>query len=467
MPASSPRVFKPLKFALLTLVVIVVFVAALMAVKGRFIRDAAKAYLFAYPLVTMDVTRETGADAGNRLHRARTLPDAAFRAIVRPNVDTLYAFAFLDMRDGPFVFETGENRERYELTQLLDAWTNVIASVGTRTPGPEAARYLIVGPDWHGTVPDGMTPIHTPTRIVWLLNRIQTNGTTDYPRVHDIQDQLHLVTLQQWAAHPELPGAGLAPGRDIDMQLLSGDNAKPPPFVQVQQLDSMAYFARFARLLADNPPAPDDAPMVKQLASIGIVPGQAPHWGWLDRNCARLGSLLARVGIAIKRHSSRDTVGGWWTPPMTLGRYGTDYPLRAVVAMLGFGANIPEDAVYPNAREDADGRTLNGDHRYRLHFSADQLPPVHAFWSVTAYTTGAYLIANQPRFAIHDHDPLVYNADGSLDLYISAARDDTTPAANWLPVQRGQDFELTARLYWPKPAVLNGQWHPPPIVRLD
>jgi len=124
--------------------------------------------------------------------------------------------------------------------------------------------------------------------------------------------------------------------------------------------------------------------------------------------------------------------------------------------------------MYPNAQVDSEGRPLDGSRRYRLHFAAGQLPPVKAFWSVTAYGADDFLIDNAlGRHALGDRDPLVLNADGSLDLWIQA---DTPPAerqANWLPVKAGAPFLLNARLYWPLPEALDGRWGMPAIERLD
>jgi hypothetical protein len=161
--------------------------------------------------------------------------------------------------------------------------------------------------------------------------------------------------------------------------------------------------------------------------------------------------------------------GVWSSPPLNLGRYGSDYNTRAAVAMVGLGANLPEDALYPNTAVDQQGRPLNGQHRYRLHFAANALPPVKAFWSITAYGADEFLIDNPlQRFALGDRDPLVFNADGSLDIWIQASTPDQKEAAtNWLPVQKDSAFLLNARLYWPEAKALNGQWKMPVLERLN
>lgn len=471
MNASKSGAASPLKVGLCLIAALVVAIGGLLAIKGSFIKTAAEAYLFGYPLVIIDITRSAKGDllgAQNELIRGRRLPDPDFRSIVRPNVDTLYSFAFLDLDDGPFVLEMAENKERYTLVPILDGWSNVFASLGTRTNGTAAANYLLVGPKWQGEVPEGLELVRAPTRIAWMLGRTQTNGEADYPTVYRIQDGIRLASLSDWLAHAQTGAAAEAQTTTTPATPAPSSAAPDVPVDLLRQLSAPAFFERLAQLMADNPPADRDAPMMAKLASIGIAPGQAPDWNGLDRLCASIGRKLADLGTAVAMKRKRDLVNGWWTPPMTLGDYGTDYPLRAAVAMAGLGANQPADAIYPTAHLDRDGDALDGSRHYRLHFEADALPPVNAFWSITAYGPDAFLIANeQRRYALRDRDGLTYNPDGSLDLYFGPTLPANAPEHNWLPVKRGEDFQLTARLFWPKESVLAGQWQLPGIEPVD
>jgi hypothetical protein len=240
-----------------------------------------------------------------------------------------------------------------------------------------------------------------------------------------------------------------------------------PPITQMGTLSTQAFFERLAQLMVANPSAPADAPMLDDLARIGVVPGRALRWGPVDRALADAGRWLAERGVA-RELARRQAVHGWITPPAVLGRYGTAYPMRAVVAMIGLGATWPADAMYPSASVDAQGQPLHGDHRYRIRFAPGQRPPVRAFWSVTPYGADDFLIDNPlNRYALGSRDPLVVNADGSLDLWLQAEPPPADRQANWLPVRRGSPFGLTARLYWPEAAALEGRWHMPAVERLD
>jgi len=168
------------------------------------------------------------------------------------------------------------------------------------------------------------------------------------------------------------------------------------------------------------------------------------------------------------RRAEPDTslmTNGWMLINEGIGTYGVDYFRRAYIDFIGLGACIPEDAVYPNCTRDINGDPLNAKTEYRIHFNADQLPPVNAFWSLTAYNADEFLVKNDlNRFALGDRDELKYNEDGSLDLYIQSTAPEAEYLQNWLPIPQDGTFYLTMRLYWPKEEVLNGDWNIPFVV---
>jgi len=458
---TSARRLVRLKRALLGVLALIVIVAGALYAKSEQIVLGAEAYIFGYPLVMMDVTRANAAltlGPENHLRRVRQFPDAGSKEVVRLNVDSLYTAAFIDMAKGPWVFEMAANGERYELMPFMDGWTNVFATPGTRTTGTGGGRFLLAGSGWQGEVPAALTLVRAPTQIVWLLGRTQTNGSADYPVVHRLQDGLTLRTLAAWQA-----------GQPESLPAWQPATVKPaPPIAQMQAMSTESFFTRLALLLVNNPPSAADGPMMVKLSRLGIAPGQPPDWGLPDRLSVSLGRAIADWKVARELKQPRDLVRGWSTPPAILGDYGTYYNTRAVVAMVGLGANLPADAIYPNTRVDATGQPLDGRHRYRLHFDAAELPSVNAFWSVTAYGADDFLIANRiHRHALGDRDRLVFNPDGSLDLYVQAEPPEENRKSNWLPVKAGEPFLLNARLYWPKPAALDGRWGMPAVERID
>jgi hypothetical protein len=446
---------------LLAALVVVGLAAVALYQKAEHIVLGAEGYLFGYPLVIMDVTRASSASVigpENQLNRARQFPDATFKEVVRPNVDTLYTSAFIDTRQGPWVFEMPANTSRYDVMPFMDAWTHVFAAPGTRSTGTAGGRFLLVGPAWQGTVPAGLTLLRSPTAMVWLIGRTQTNGASDYPVVHRLQDALALRTEADWAQGKPEPQPRSKPSREL----------AAPPVAQVQAMSAQVFFTRLAMLMVDNPASSADGPMLAKLDRIGVKPGQALNWTVMERWGVALGRWIADWKVRQELGRPRERVNGWVTPPMVLGNYGTAYNTRAAVAMVGLGANLPADAMYPSAAVDAQGHELDGRYRYRLHFERDQLPPVHAFWSVTAYGKDDFLIPNPlNRYALGDRDPLKFNADGSLDLWLQADAPDEPKISNWLPVGANTPFLLNARLYWPKPDALEARWHMPAVHRAD
>ena len=455
------------RLVLATLVLVAVITAMLLVMKDK-IMLGAEAYLYGYPLVMMETTRIQSAKyigPENQLRMVRQFPNAQFKEVVRPNVDTLYTTAFISMKEGPWAFEMPANNKRYELMPFMDAWTNVFASPGTRTSGNQGATYLLAGPEWNGQVPKGMTLLKSPTDMVWLIGRTQTNGTADFATVHELQNRLRLT---KWLQPPDSLSASTDSKRDAQAGWQVSTEPSLPPVAQMKALNTTEFFNRLMKLMVSNPPSPEDAPLLARLAQLEIKPGQAVHLSGSNALSFSLGRWIANQRV-MKALNTKAQDGSWSYPPLNLGRYGTDYNTRAAVAMVGLGANLPEDAMYPNTVLDHQGQALNGKHRYRLHFAANALPPVKAFWSITAYGADEFLIDNPlQRFAIGDRDPLVFNADGSLDLWVQATPpSQKEAAANWLPVQMGAPFLLNARLYWPEDKALNGQWKMPVVERLN
>lgn len=422
---------------------------------------AHEVYVYAYPLVLMDVSRQVLAarTGSNQFRHSVAFPDANFTGAISPNADTLCSTAWLDLKPEPLILSVPDTKGRYYVMQMLDAWTNVFAAPGKRITGTGRGDFAIVGPEWRGQLPAGTMEVRSPTNLVWLLGRTQTNGLADFAAVHALQQHYKLTPLSAWTGS-DAPAAMAPPA------VTRGDQATPP-VVQVRDMDAATFFSRFAALLPDNPPTPEDAPMVEKLARLGITPGKPFLLDKPDAASARAIQGGAKDGFASIAALARNTPAGanGWSIHRNLGRYGTEYLARAFAAWMDLGANLPEDAVYPTLRADAEGQALTGANRYVLHFDKGQLPPVNAFWSLTLYNDRQFFAANPlNRYAIGDRDKLGFNKDGSLDLYVQNASPGKDKEANWLPAP-AEGFNLVLRLYWPKAQVLDGSWVPPPLQK--
>jgi hypothetical protein len=222
-----------------------------------------------------------------------------------------------------------------------------------------------------------------------------------------------------------------------------------------------------------NPPTAADAPMVAKMAKIGLVPGQdfdPSKLNFLDREIVRSVPKLAllEMGLHLKRAK---TTNGWLYFTKGVGDFGTDYLLRGMANLLGPGWNRPQDAVYPLTLKDANGDVYDGaDHNYVIHFDKGQLPPAEAFWSLTMYDGDFFFVPNAiHRYDLAQRDPLIVDADGSVDLYFQAESPGAAKETNWLPVPKGK-FVLVMRLYTPReaaPSILDGTWTPPLVKRAE
>jgi hypothetical protein len=243
---------------------------------------AVDAYIYFYPLVTMDVTRKQltnkapgpGVFGGpmNMFANVEAFPPADFKAVVRPNFDTLYSSAYLDLTKEPMVVSVPDTDGRYYLLPMLDMWSDVFASPGWRTTGTKAGNFLVMARGWSGTVPAGFTQIEAPTPYVWIIGRTKTDGPADYDAVHKIQAGYQITPLSEWGKTPKPVEVKIDPS--IDM--------KTPPKIQVDTMKGGDYFVYAAELLKLQPPHLTDQPIIAQMKRIGIEPGKSLDVSKLD-----------------------------------------------------------------------------------------------------------------------------------------------------------------------------------------
>ena len=425
------------------------------------------AYVYLYPLVAMDITRKqlTNVTKPESIHtpmntfaNLAAYPPADMKVVARPNFDTLYSSAWLDLTKEPMIVSAPDTHGRYYLLPMLDMWTDVFASPGWRTTGTQASNFAVVPQGWNGTLPAGVVRIDAPTPYVWIIGRTKTDGPADYPAVHEVQAGYKITLLSRWGKQPEPVVGTVDPAVDM----------KTPPKTQVDTMPADQFFTYAAELLKTQTPHITDQPILAQMARIGIEPGKSFDINKVDPPI-RTGLVSAPEDalalMAWKVASLSRVVNGWSMNTDTMGVYGNYYLKRAIVAQVGIGANLPEDAIYPLNLADDTGKPLDGANAYVLHFEKGAAPPVNAFWSVTLYDSEGYQVANSlNRFAVSSWMPFKYNPDGSLDLYFQNASPGAGKEANWLPAPKGP-FNLTMRLYAPKADALTGKWNPPPVMK--
>jgi hypothetical protein len=425
-------------------------------------------YIYGYPLITLEMTRRLTtntpepvglrAPMGQFAH-LRTFPPVTYRDIPGANADTLYSSAWLDLGKEPYILSIPDANGRYFMMPMLDGWSEVFQSPGTRTTGTKAQTYAITGPHWKGELPKGVTEYKSATNMVWIVGRTYTTGAAeDYEKVHAFQDKLSLVPLSAYGKDYTPPKGKVDP--DIDMKTATKD--------QVVTLDAAAYFKLLATLMKENPPTAADAPMVAEMAKIGLVPGKDWDISALDPTIAAGLAQAPKAGLAkmmADAPNAGQVVHGWLiTRPA--GVFGTNYLQRALLNWQGPGWNRLEDSVYPMTKVDGEGKTLNGAQQYVVHFAKGELPPVQGFWSLTLYDTEGFFVPNPlDRVNLSQQNAFNFHEDGALDLYIQHDSPGKDKEANWLPCPEG-DFVLFMRLYWPNekaPSILDGSWMPPAV----
>ena len=428
-------------------------------------RIALQSYIYLYPLVLMDVTRAQmsnmpegkipGRGPMNKFVHMRKFPDAKFREVVRPNFDTLYSLAWIDVSKEPMILKVPEVKDRFFMLPMYEMYTDTFAVVGTYANGTKAGTYALCTPQWKGKLPKGIMRIDAPTSLFWIIGRIQTNGVKDYEYIHKIQDSFKLTPLSYY-----LEGKKYQPEFVKDKSV----DDKTPPMKQVEAMSAKDYFTYAMRLLQKYPPHITDMVRVDRMARIGLTPNNF-YFDTLPEDIKKALQNANKISHKVMRGYSPKlgiAVNGWQMIYKSVGVYGNDYLQRATTALIGLGANPYYQAFYPLLLTDKNGKKPDSSKKYVMHFTKEQIPPVDAFWSITIYDKDGFPVANSiNRYAIGDRDNLKFNKDGSLDIYIQHENPGKEKESNWLPAPKEGEFSLAMRLYAPKQKVIDGEWKPP------
>jgi hypothetical protein len=435
----------------------------------------AEAYEYGIPLLDEDRIFRTSTSVSktvrgnapvNRFAHARRLADAAARTVVAPNHDTLYSLAWLDLSRRPQVIHVPRMR-RFFAFELVDPWTENFRNVSTITGNRKGGDFAITGPGFDGDLPPGVKEIESEYDRVWVIGRTYIKNEADTQRVNEIQNSYRLFPLSKYGKRYKPPKI-----EPVDTTI---DEATIPGFGPGE--DPLAFYTALGALMERFPPPAADQTLLDRLRSIGVGTGLDPATdASLDaatlqgmRDAVTDGPAAIQAEIARRYVAEFGKHNGYLLGD--IGRYGTDYSLRAITARVGIGALKPKIAIYAFTQTANDLTPLTGAGRYVLHIPADQLPvPARAFWSLTLYDEQVFFYDNPfGRYLINDRTDLHYNADGSLDLYVQAEQPaDPAQARNWIPAPPG-GFRLIWRFYDTGDArfgILDGTgWQPPKVLR--
>jgi hypothetical protein len=418
-----------------------------------------KDYIYGYAPVAMAATRaiqtavpdnsKQGQAPINQFDYQRALSTPSDRLVIRPNADTLYTTAWLDLGSEPIVLHVPDTAGRYYLIPMLDAYSNQFAAVGSRTTGTREGNYAIVGPRWRGSVPESVNGvIHAPTNTVWMIGRTLVNGESDLQDAVAVTSQYNLIPL---SSYPQF----LRSGRYTPP---TGVPVTPPnpdlvafPVTSSLGFSKPEFFDVLVKYALENAPA-------QQFLQAWVLALD----GFLHQN-QLTSDVISEANSAMNNElqATAKDENGWSFHP-NIGNYGAEYLLRAAVAKFGFGTNVPEEAVYMSTDKDITGASLSGTTSYVIHFAPGQTPPEKGFWSVTVYGRDGFFVENAiRRYDVGSQTGLVTNPDGSLDIFLQASEPQTMQS-NWLPVPAAP-FNLTLRIFWPEQSVLDGTWTPPTL----
>jgi hypothetical protein len=432
------------------------------------IEEAVKeAYIYAFPMlmgyrVAFATFLTTGLPSyrgpANAMHGKAATLDHTYKDVITPNADTPYSMAMLDLRAEPVVIQVPQVTDRYYVLQFVDLFGTNPHFIGSRATGSQAGTYLAVGPSWDGEPGDefeGVLPFETD--LVFVIGRTQLLGADDVPVLTKVMDGYRIQTLSAYR------GQSSPAPQPVEWPVWNDEASRDERFIGY--LNFLLSFCQ--------PTHPSEADLMARIAKIGIGAGLAFDADALNdevRETIRAGVAAARETMAAKTRTLAQKVNGWMSSDVfgTREWYGGDYLLRAVAAMAGWGGNDVIEAMYPTAREDAGGDPLDGAHRYQITFTTP--PPAKAFWSVTMYDTSydgtaGYLVENPiNRYLINSTtEGLIRDNDGALTITMQRDEpDDPAERANWLPTPDGE-FYLVLRMYWPKPAAIDGTWNPLPV----
>ena len=426
---------------------------------------AKEAYIYGFPMVdnyktmygyAIDKENPNYKAPFNEIYNTAGVYTPKDTTVISPNSDTPYSFVWADLRAEPVVLGVPEvEKDRYYSLQFIDLYTYNFAYVGTATTGNSAGKFLLAGPNWKGEAPEGVEKvIQSDTDFAFVAYRTQLFNPEDIDNVKKIQAGYTVEPLSKFLGVEAPPAAP-----KVDFPAYNPEEVKTPEF-----FNYLNFVLQFA------PTVPEDKEARSQFAETGIVPGEKFDTESMSPEMKK--ALEAGMAEGVKTINNKAA-----TMKSAADFFGTrkfmdnNYLNRAVGAKVGIYGNSKSEAFYFIITKDAKGNKLNAaENNYTLTFEKDKLPPVKAFWSVTMYDSKTQLLIENPinRYLINSPmlPNLKLNEDGSLTIYIQKDSPGKEKESNWLPAPNGPLY-MALRCYWPKEAILDGEWKLPPVAHVQ
>ena len=395
----------------------------------------------------------------NRLSMLTDYIEPQERLVACPNQDVVYGFGLLALDQSPIVIQVPDFGSRFWVYQVVDLRTDSFADLG-KMYGTKPGFYLLVGPNWSGKVPKGITKVF----------RSKSNTGVVIPRVFQDDDDGDKKAVQA-----VLGGIEMYPLAQFDGTVKRRDWAALPKFPAQAQGEAETkwvvpdkVFDVLPAVLKDAPPLPGEAARYEQVLAVITAAQKDPELmkAMIDEATKADKSLVdpllqfRNYGVQLPHH---------WSTVSNGAAFGTDYFTRTAVGKSNIFVNKQNETKYFYQDLDQTGARLNGAKKYTVTYAKGQTPPVRGFWSLTLYNQNHFFSPNDiKRYSIGTKNKtLKYNQDGSLTIYIQADPPAESQRSNWLPAPKDADFSLYVRAYWPQAPVTNGSWTPPAVQQVN
>lgn len=371
-----------------------------------------------------------------------------------PNQDTVYGAGYQRVNTKPVVIQVPDFGNRFYTYQIANARTDSFGKIGKQY-GTKPGFYLLVGANWNGSVPAGITGVI----------RSQTDLVAVFPRV--FQDD---TPEDKAAIQPLLNQVMVYPLTEFDGKMKTTDWKKTPAFPappstggETKWVIPENFFDELSIVLQQIPPLPGEESLYKTFESMLDAAAKDP----------KIKQVLTQTAVAAEKdlitplfefHNNGKPVGNGWTSPSNGANWGFDYLSRAATAKSNMYDNAPQETRYIYTDFDSSGKRLSGAHAYIVTFAKEQTPPVDGFWSLTLYNNQHLFSPNSlNRFSLGTKSKsMKLGTDGALTLYVQSSSPGADKEANWLPAPK-DEFSLYIRAYWPRPELTEGQWMPPHV----
>ncbi|HEY3676286.1 MAG TPA: DUF1254 domain-containing protein, partial [Candidatus Tumulicola sp.] len=384
--------------------------------------------------------------------------DPEERQVACPNQDVVYGLGILALDVSPVVVQVPDFGERFWVYQIVDLRTDSFVKLG-KMHGTTSGFYLIVGPNWHGEVPQGIVEVfRASSNTALIAPRIFQDDTTEDKRA--IQGVLTGILMYPLAEYD---------GRmkSIDWSRLPKVPGEPSGEEETRWVLPERFFDELPAVLADAPPLPGEETRYAQVLAVLAAAQNNPQLKQTMIDAAK-DAEATLVNPLFQFRNYGHQLPHYWSTISNESAFGADYFTRTAVAKSNILVNSPDETKYFYQDLDASGARLSSDNRYTVTFAKGGLPPVNGFWSLSIYNDHHFFVANAiDRFSVGTKNKdLSFAADGSLTICVQPeAPADAAQRANWLPAPSG-DFSLYIRAYWPKVAALDGSWTPPAVKRV-